>query len=150
MAPNQKSFLTTTPAATTVFQKMSQLYQMPYVYSLILRYTYEHFEKKAIVELIKCIWVYSDNHRKRCKVCKLYKNWAIEALEKKWLPQYIDFCTAVSRLKRTCLHRSPAHRVVPVPETHTSSNSHSVIIKNSGRSANRTTQSRKNNTQQIL
>ena len=40
-------------------------------------------EKKEIVELMKCIWVYSDNHGKRCKVCRLYKNWAIEALEKK-------------------------------------------------------------------
>ena len=100
MALNQKSFSTTTPAATTVFQKMSQLYQMPYVYPLILRYSYEHFEKKEMVELMKCIWVYSDNHRKCCKVCRLYKNWAIEAAEKKWLPQYIDFCTIISRLKR--------------------------------------------------
>ena len=48
---------------------------------------------------MKCIWVYSDNHGKRCKVCRLYKDWATEALEKKWLPQYIDFCTIVSRFK---------------------------------------------------
>ena len=26
-------------------------------------------------------------------------NWAIEALEKKWLPEYIDFCNIVSKLK---------------------------------------------------
>ena len=81
------------------FSKMSQLYQMPYVYPLVLRYTYDHFEKKSIVELMKCLWVYSDSDGKRCKVCRLYKNWAIEALEKKWLPEYIDFCTIVSKLK---------------------------------------------------
>ena len=69
------------------------------MYPLVLRYTYDHFEKKSIIELMKCIWVYSDSHRKRCKVCRLYKNWAIEALEKKWLPEYIDFCTIVSKLK---------------------------------------------------
>ena len=76
---------------------------MPYVYPLILRYTYKHFDKKSIVELMKCIWVYCDSHGKGCKVCRLYKNWAIEALEKKWLPRYIDFCTIVSKLK----HRDP-------------------------------------------
>ena len=78
---------------------MSQLYQVPFVYPLILRYNYEQFEKKGIVELMKCIWVYSDSHSKRCKVCRLYKNWSIEALEKKWLPEYIDFCTLVQKLK---------------------------------------------------
>ena len=88
---------------------MSQLYQVPFVYPLILRYNYEQFEKKGIVELMKCIWVYSDSHSKRCKVCRLYKNWSIEALEKKWLPEYIDFCTLVQKLKTEIqdTHTSP-------------------------------------------
>ena len=35
---------------------------------------------------MKCIWVYCDSHGKGCKVCRLYKNWAIEALEKNGYP----------------------------------------------------------------
>lgn len=79
---------------------MSQLYQLRYVYPLVFRYNYEHFEKKSIVESLKCIWVYSDSHGNCCKVCRLYKKWAIESLEKKWLPEYIDFHSFVYNLKK--------------------------------------------------
>lgn len=87
---------------------MSQLYQLPYVYPLVFRYNYEHFEKKSIVELLKCIWVSSDSHGNRCKVCGLYKKWAIESLEKKWLPEYIYFHSLVYNLKK----RNPRYEYI--------------------------------------
>ena len=64
-----------------------------------MRFNYEHFEKKkTITQLMKCIWIYSDSHGKRCKVCKTYKNWAILAMKQQWLSCYIDFDTVVKKL----------------------------------------------------
>ena len=121
---------------------MSQLYQLPYVYPLVFRYNYEHFEKKSIVELLKCIWVYSDSHGNRCKVCRLYKKWAIESLEKKWLPEYIDFHSFVYNLKKKkpeiWVHSTPPHGVLIIPETVTESNNN-INSKNKSRSVNSAT-----------
>ena len=47
---------------------------------------------------MKSIWVYSDAHSRRCRVCQRYRIWAIEALREKWLSCYIDFDRVVFKL----------------------------------------------------
>ena len=86
---------------------MSLLYMMPTVEPLVMRWNYEHFGKKSLTDLMKCIWIYSDNHGKRCKVCRVYRRWAITALESKWLSCYIPLKPLVQKL--TTRHPSYAY-----------------------------------------
>ena len=74
------------------------LFMMPTLEPLVMRFRYEDFQQKNITQLMKCIWIYSDSHGKRCKVCRTYRLWAISTMKEKWLSYYIDFETTVQKL----------------------------------------------------
>ena len=78
---------------------MSLLYMMPIVEPLVMRWNYEHFKEKSLTDLMKCIWTYSDNHGKRCKVCRVYKRWDITTLRNKWFSCYIPLEPLLQKLK---------------------------------------------------
>ena len=74
------------------------LFMMPTLEPFVMRFRYEDFQQKNITQLMKCIWIYSDSHGKRCKVCRTYRLWAISTMKEKWLSYYIDFETTVQKL----------------------------------------------------
>ena len=64
-------------------------------------------KQKVLTDLMKFIEIYSDNHGKQCKVCRVYRRWAITALESKWLSCYIPLKPLVEKL--TARHPSYAY-----------------------------------------
>ena len=54
--------------------------------------------RKNIIQLMQCLWIYSDAHGKQCKVCKTYRQWVIWSMKEKWSTSYINFDTVVYKL----------------------------------------------------
>ena len=102
--------LSTIRPATTVYQRCLNCISYCTSTRLFLDITTNatNTTKKSIVELLKCIWVYSDSHGNHCKVCRLCKKWAIESLGKKRLPEYIDFHSLVYNFKK----RNPRYEYI--------------------------------------
>lgn len=54
------------------------------------KFTYEHFQRLEIPELMIKIWHYSSSHGIRCDICKIYRRDCIKVLREKWKDEYID------------------------------------------------------------
>ena len=91
--------LSTTTAATTIFKDVSTLSNaicVPACFKIYLR-PLRKKEHRWVDEMYMGVqWLTRETLQ---SVQAIQLNWAIEALEKKWLPEYIDFCTIVSKLK---------------------------------------------------
>ena len=67
---------------------------------MVLKFKHEDFLNDDIPNLMINICCYSDEHGVGCTICTRYKKFCIDALKKKWQPNYKNVDEIIQKLKK--------------------------------------------------
>ena len=65
-----------------------------------LKFSFKSFEELDAPNLFINVWSYSDYLKKHtnCKICEIYRNYCVEILKRRWLPEWGNFNKIMSKI----------------------------------------------------